>query len=472
MFNGRIRKKPLKVKIDLTEGSIIKKLLIVAVPMLLTSIVQMAYNLTDIFWVSRVDRIGLIKEEAVAAVGTAGFYAWFGFGLILIVKVGVSVRVSQAAGRNDQDGVNRFATNGLIVMALLAMLYSIFGIFFGRIFFDLFNINQESVVTSGVNYLRIVSMAGMAYFLVNMFNGVYDGLGKTINTFYMTVSGLILNMILDPIFILVLGFGVVGAASATAISQTFVLVSYLVLYMTKKRPAVLSFKKYFSFNTIGNIVKLGIPVGVQSMLMTTFSIVLGIMVASYGPTIMSVSRIGSQIEALSWMIASGFQVALASFVGQNVGANQFNRVKQGYFTSMKLLVPYGLAVNALLLFAAYPLFALFIPDEPTLSQGANYLRILSVSQLFMILEMVTAGALNGFGKTYVVSFIQMFGNALRIPLAIGLSILLTPSINGIWWALSISSLFKGTAIVILFAVFLTRHTKRLKHASVEKSYSV
>lgn len=466
------RKKPLKVKIDLTDGPIFKKLLMVAVPMLLTSLVQMAYNLTDIFWVSRVDRIGQVKEQAVASVGTAGFYAWFGFGLILIVKVGVSVRVSQAAGRNDQESVNRFATNGLIAMAMLALAYSIFGVFFGRFFIGLFNIQEEVVINQGVSYLRIVSSVGMAYFLVNMFNGVYDGLGKTINTFYMTVSGLILNMILDPILILGLGLGVNGAAIATAISQSFVLLSYLVLYLSNKRPATLSFKRYASFDTVKNIMFLGLPVGIQSMLMTSISIILGVMVAQYGSSIMSVSRIGSQIEALSWMIASGFQIALASFVGQNVGANQIGRVKEGYKTSMKLLIPYGLFVNGLLFFGSALLFGLFIPDEPTLSEGANYLRILSISQLFMILEMVTAGALNGFGKTYVVSFIQMFGNALRIPLAFFLSSVLTPSVNGIWWALSISSMFKGTLIVLLFIFFLKKLKNEQVTPKVEKTLAV
>ena len=94
----------MKSKIDLTSGSIVAKLLIVAIPTLFTSIIQMTYNLTDMFWVGRVDNIGLIPKEAIAAVGTAGYFPWFGFGLILLAKVGTSVSVSQAAGRNDRSG--------------------------------------------------------------------------------------------------------------------------------------------------------------------------------------------------------------------------------------------------------------------------------------------------------------------------------------------------------------------------------
>ncbi len=467
MIRRNHRKKPMKVKIDLTEGNILKKLLIVAIPMLLTSLVQMLYNLTDMFWVARVNRIGLDPTVAVSAVGTAGYYMWFGFGLILIAKVGVSVKVSQAAGRNDAERVNTIATNGLIAMAIMALIFTIYGVFFNHHFVGIFKIDEPEVVAGAMRYMRIVTTAGMAFFLVNMFNGVYDGLGKTINTFFITGSGLILNMVLDPILILGLGLGINGAAIATAFSQTVVLLIYIVIYHSPKRPAIISFKKYFSPKEIKNIIVLGLPVGIQSMLMTSISIVLGIMVAQYGASIMSVSRIGSQIEALSWMIASGFQVALASFVGQNVGAGQFSRVKDGYITSMKVLIPYGLAVNAILFFGARPLFSMFISTQPTLDQGITYLRILSLSQLFMILDMVTAGAFNGFGKTYIPSAIQIVGNALRIPLAIILSGMLIPEVNGIWWALNISSVFKGTVLFILFLFFIIRLNKRIKSQEVE-----
>lgn len=454
MIGMRKKNKPLKVKIDLTSGSIVKKMLIVAIPMLLASLVQMAYSLTDMFWVARVERLGQSAEEAVASVGTAGFYPWFGFGLIAIVKIGVSIRVSQSAGRNDIDGVNRYATNGLIIMVGLAMAYTLFGQVASRFFVGIFNIDNPSVVSGAVSYLRIVTAFGIAYFMINLFNGIYDGLGKTIYTFFVMATGLILNMILDPIFILVLGMGVSGAALATGISQLTTLFIYIGIYLSKHRPAHISLRLYASFNKIKDIIKLGFPVGLQSMVMTSISIGIGVLVAQYGEAVMSVHRIGSQIEALSWMVASGFQVALASFVGQNVGANQFDRVKKGYKTSLMLLIPYGLAINALLFFGARPLFAMFISNEQTLIYGINYLKIISISQLFMILDLITAGAFNGLGKTKIPSTIQIIGNALRIPLAFWLSSTFIESVNGIWWALSISSLFKGSVLVVLFIGYL------------------
>ncbi len=443
------KRKTMKKKIDLTRGNILKKLLVVAAPMLLTSLVQMAYNLTDMYWVAQVDRLGLNPNVAVAAVGTAGFYTWLGFGLILIAKVGTSVRVSQAAGKNDAVAVNRIAVNGLVLMLALAFVYTVYGVFFGNGFFSLFDFDDPRVDLEGVRYMRIVSAFGVAYFAVNLFNGVYDGLGKTINTFYITASGLLLNMVLDPIFILTFGMGVSGAAWATGISQSFVLLTYVVVYLSRYRPAVLRLGDV-SIRYVRNLFTLGLPVGVQSMVMAAISMMLGVMVARVGGTQMtSVASIGSQIEALSWMVASGFQIALAAFVGQNYGAGNMERIRRGYRQSMMLLIPYGLAVNALLLFAARPLFALFIDTEPTLSAGIVYLRILSISQLFMILELVTAGAFNGLGRTYAPSTIQFGGNLIRIPLALAL-VALMQSVEGIWWALTISSVIKGVLLVTLF----------------------
>ena len=98
----------MKKKRDLTKGSIYKNLLWVAIPTLLSSLVQMAYNLTDMFWVSRVTTMGLDQSDAVTAVGTGGFYMWLGFGFIMLVKIGTSVNISQSAGRDDAEAVAKF----------------------------------------------------------------------------------------------------------------------------------------------------------------------------------------------------------------------------------------------------------------------------------------------------------------------------------------------------------------------------
>ncbi len=169
---------------------------------------------------------------------------------------------------------------------------------------------------------------------------------------------------------------------------------------------------------------------------------------------MAIQRVGSQIEAVAWMVASGFQVALASFVGQNFGARRYDRIKEGYKTSMKLLVPYGILVNVLLFVFAEQLFSIFFDNPETLKIGKIYLEILSISQLFMIVELATAGVFNGLGKTVYPSVVGIAGNALRIPMAIILGA--SMGYAGIWWGVSVSSVVKGIVLVIWLLYFLKR----------------
>ena len=463
----------MKKKIDLTTGSILQKLLIVAIPTLLTSIVQMSYNLTDMFWVGKVYTMGLDPEEAIAAVGIAGFYTWFGFGLILLVKIGTSVKVSQAAGRNDMEDIKRIGNNGIVFMLVLAAIYSAVGFFGADLYISIFNSDSVNVVNYSTEYLKIMSMFVTSMFMVHLFNGVNDGLGKTINTFLITSSGLVLNIILDPLFILEevnifgmtlngLGMGVRGAAIATVIAQSFILLIYIALYSSKFRPFRIRLVKYFDWDKIKEIAKIGIPVGIQSMLFTTIAIIIGRMVTSYHEDYMAIQRLGSQIEALAWMIASGFQVALASFVGQNYGAGKMDRIKEGYITALKLLVPYGILVNVVMFVFAEQMIGIFLHDPDTIVIGKRYLEILSISQLFMIIELGTAGAFNGLGKTHIPSGVGFIGNIIRIPL--GMLIAVSLGVYGIWWAVSISSIIKGTVLTVWFLLYL-RKIKLLKASS-------
>ncbi len=458
----------MKNKIDLTSGSILAKLLIVAIPTLLTSIVQMTYNLTDMFWVGKTDSIGIDHVEAISGVGTAGYFTWLGFGLILLAKIGTSVSVSQAAGKNDMEEVTKAGNNGLIIMLVLTAIYSLTGFFGASAFIGIFNIGNINIETYAYEYLRIIAVFGFAYFLVNIFNAVYDGLGKTINTFVITASGLVLNIILDPIFILNdftvfglqisgLGMGVKGAAIATAIAQSFILLTYLVIYLSKYKPFTINFRKYYDSKTLKKIIKIGTPVGAQSIFFTTISIIIGVMIASYGKHVIAVQRVGSHIEALAWMIALGFQVALASFVGQNYGAKRFDRIREGYFTALKLLVPYGILINIILFVFAEQLFGIFVNDPDTLVIGKMYLEILSISQLFMIIELGTAGAFMGLGKTVIPSSVGIVGNSLRVPFAYLLA--LSIGFIGIWWVVSISSILKGVVLTVWFLIYLHKVKK-------------
>lgn len=429
-------------KIDLTTGNIIKKLLIVASPVVLTSLVQMAYNLTDMYWVSNVDRIGLDGTKAVAGLGTAGFYMWLAFGFILLSKVGTEINVSQNAGANKFDNVKHYARNGIKLTILIGFIYSLLGVIFKHQIIGIFNIEDAEVVNYSVDYLNIISIFMLFYFLNPVFAGIYNGLGKSYMPLIISSVGLVLNMILDPIFIYVFELGIKGAAYATVISQFVVTSIFIIVFLSfKNERSYINIFNKVDFKIIKKILKVSIPPGLHSMLFTLISTVIAVMVATFDYPAIATNRVGSQIESLAWLVASGFQVAMVAFMGQNLGALKTERIKTGYYKALKIMSIYGIAINIILFVFAKQLFGIFIDDPNVLPLGITYLKILSLSQVFMVVEIITQGAFNGLGETKIPSFVGIIFNLLRIPLAYFLSKQI--GLNGIWWAIVISSVLKG-----------------------------
>jgi Na+-driven multidrug efflux pump len=185
-------------------------------------------------------------------------------------------------------------------------------------------------------------------------------------------------------------------------------------------------------------------------------------IAKWGPIPIAVQKIGSQIESISWMTATGFSTALGAFVGQNYGAGKWGRIYKGYFRAIGIVSIIGLFATGLLIFGARPIFSLFIPEAEAVKIGVDYLKILGLSQLFMTIEITTAGAFNGLGKTTTPALIGIVFNGLRIPGAIFLSSIAALGLNGVWWSISISSIFKGIILATLFIILLYR-SPEVKH---------
>ena len=174
---------------------------------------------------------------------------------------------------------------------------------------------------------------------------------------------------------------------------------------------------------------------------------------------MAVQRVGGQIESLSWMTAQGFGTAIKAFTGQNYGAGNFERVKKGYHQAALIMLAWGTFTTALLIFGAVPIFSVFIHEAEVIGQGASYLRIIGVCEMFMCIELMTVGAMSGLGKTMEASAITVVLTVMRIRLAMVLGHT-GLGLDGVWWALSISSISKGIVFFIYYMRLLNRYTRR------------
>ncbi|MBS4538690.1 MATE family efflux transporter [Clostridium sp. D2Q-11] len=442
-------------KKKLTEGSIMGSLTALAVPIMATSFGQMAYNITDMFW------IGRVGSDAVAAVGTAGFFTWFAMAFILISKIGAEVGVAHSIGKDNTVEAKGYIRTSIQINIILGIIYSLILILFRGKLIGFFNIAEDNVVGMAKDYLIIISFGIPFYFINPVLTGIFNGTGDSKTPFKINIIGLISNIILDPILILGLvgmpKLGVTGAAIATILSQ-FV-VTILFIYSIKGRIDIfnrINFLKGIDKIYLKKIIKMGMPPAVQSGLFTVFSMLIARILANWGAVPIAVQKVGSQIEALSWMTAGGFSSALSAFVGQNYGSGKWDRIYKGYFSGLLLVGSIGIGATILFMFGGELIMRQFFSEPDVIHEGIIYLKILGVSQLFMTIEIATAGAFNGLGKTLPPALVSIVLTGARVPMALVLSSPTLLGLNGVWWSISLSSVFKGIVLVIWFIFILKK----------------
>ena len=207
---------------------------------------------------------------------------------------------------------------------------------------------------------------------------------------------------------------------------------------------------------VSGICKIGIPTAIQGMAYCAISMVLTRMVSGYGAEAIATQRVGGQIESISWNTADGFGAALNAFIAQNYGAGKNDRVRKGYKASLWTVGIWGVLISAIFICVPGPIARIFFHEPKAIATAVGYLTIIGFSEAFMCVELTTVGALSGLGRTRLCSIISIIFTSARIPLAILLGGIM--GLNGIWWALSSTSIVKGIIFVGTF-LWITRKRK-------------
>lgn len=441
-------------EVNLLKGDIFSALLKMALTLMGTAFVQMAYSLVDLMW------LGRLSTGAVAAVGTCSFLVWIAQSITLIAKTGISVGLSQAYGRGDSKSAKEVWVSGFILNLIFCLSLTILYISMRNKIIGIYNLDSE-VHKMAADYLLIVSAGLIFTFLNPVLSAAFFSKGNSITTFKISIISLFINLILDPFLIFGLSIfpnlGISGAALATVFAQ--MISTLLYLYVGYKDREIFVRTNYFTIpqkEYFRSILSLGFPASLQSLIHAMVGMVLNKYIASFGALYIAVYSIGSQIESISWMTADGFSVAFSAFFGQNFGAKNYERLHNGRREAMKIINIIGISTSLLLFFFAKNLFTLFIPRDPeAIIKGIDYLKIVSISQYFMALEIGTTGMLNGLGLTRYPAINAMILNISRIPLAF----ILMPifAANGIWIAMSLSSVLKGIFLSLIY-LYLRKRT--------------
>lgn len=417
------------------------------------------YNITDMAW------IGQLGSKAVAGVGVGGMFTWLSQGLSSIARMGGQVQVAQCIGRGDREKAHGYAQVAIQLAFYMGLIFALISLIFVHQMVGFFNLTDPEAYHAAVSYTRIACGLIVFSFLTVTLTGLYTAQGDSQTPFWANLIGLATNMILDPILILGPGpfpkLGVIGAAIATVTAQ-FIVMSIMVLgVIRQKKENVLKGIRLAAAipgSYLKGICQIGVPSGIQDMTYCFISMILTRMVSGFGAEAIATQRVGGQIESISWHTADGFAAALNAFTAQNYGAGEMDRVKKGYRASLLTVGIWGLLVTAVFVFAPNTIARIFFHEPKAIAIAVSYLIIIGLSEAFLCVEITTIGAISGLGKTHLCSIISILFTSMRIPLAIVLGNT-SLGLDGIWWALSSTTMIKGIIFTGTF-FWITRRKKR------------
>lgn len=442
---------------QLTEGSIFKTLMKLSLPIMASAFLATAYSITDLAW------IGTLGSGAVAGVGVGGMYVWLSQGLSTLARMGGQVPMAQELGKGNVEQAKKYAVSSLWIVVFFGILFGAVSFIFADPMVAFFELETPQTIAYAKLYLQITCGLIVFSYIGYTLTGLYTAQGDSKTPLKANFIGLMTNMILDPLLILGIGpfprLEVVGAALATVIAQllvTFVLIFDIYRPNSKnilKTAKIFQVPDKYYFQTI---FKIGTPAALQGTLYCAFSMVLTRMVSGFGDGAIATQRVGGQIESITWNVADGFAAALNAFSAQNFGAGKMDRVKKGYALSAAVIAVWGTLIGIIFIMFPNGIANIFFHEPEVIAIAIGYLSIIAVGEPFMCVEIVSSGAISGLGNTRLCSIISIIFTGSRIPLAYYLS-QTALGLNGIWWALTITSMCKGIVFVLAFLKESKKH---------------
>lgn len=431
------------------EGTPWKLLLQFAVPLFIGNIFQQLYNMVDSVIVGN-----FVSTNALGAIGTTNSLTFFFFSLVGGLSVGIGIIVAQFFGASDEEKVREVIGNAVWIVAIGTVVMAIIGFFAARPLLVLLR-TDPIILNDAVNYLKVTSLGICCIGLYNGVSGILRALGDSKTPLIFLIVASITNVILDLIFVLVFGWGVVGAAVATAFSQFLSAIS-CIIYAYKTNTYFKLKKSDFRprMKIVKKTLRLGIPVALQNSLIAISLIVLQAIVNSYGADFTTAFTVVSRIETLVQQPFMSIGAAVSTFTGQNLGAGNIKRVIKG-FNSANVINAIFVAVIMLLFWIFTPqIVSIFGRNEKVLGIAVDGLRITCCFYIFLGTIYTTRNVLNGAGDAMFSLFTGIVECIGRVGFAYPLTLIPFMGSYGVFYATGITWLLNG-----LFSLVRYKHGK-------------
>lgn len=380
---------------QITEGVIWKQLLLFFFPILMGSFFQQMYNTVDTIIVGR-----FVGTEALASVGAAGPIISLINGFFLGVSSGATVILAQFYGAGDHQGISDAVHTGMALAIAIGLCVMGIGMGAAPWILELIG-TPASCMEGAMTYSRIYFSGAVASMIYNMGSGLLRAMGDSKRPMVFLIWACVVNIVLDLVFVVGLGLGVAGVGIATVLSQ--VVSAVLVLGSLMRLPGderLEGRKLRFHGNLLKNILCVGVPAGLQYVMFDVSNLIIQAGINSFGDIAVAAWTAYGKID-VTWMIVSAFGVSVTTFVGQNFGAQKYDRVRRSVWVCMCMSVTVVAAVSAVLTVFREPILSICTTDPEVIHIGGKMmLYIVVFNVLFMPVE-VFAGAMRGTGYSVV-----------------------------------------------------------------------
>ncbi len=452
----------MKKSIDMTEGPIVKNILAYTFPIILTSLLQMLFNTADLIVVGQ-----FCGSESVGAVGATGALTNLIMNFFIGFSVGAGASTAHAVGARNEQTTKKTVHTAFSIAIVCGVLMTIVGVTASEKILCLMGTPSE-IIDLSVLYMKIYFSGAIAVLVYNFGASILRAVGETKKPLiYLTAAG-ITNVILNIFFVTVFHMDVAGVALATILSQVLSAILVVIELVRRKDACRLSVSKLrFYKSECHKILRMGIPTGIQSSIFAVSNVLIQSGVNSFNIAVVSGNSAANSVETLTYVSMNAFQQSSMNFVGQNVGANNYGRVRKIFKSCMLLVTCSGLLLGVLITVFGIPILSLYVGNDlAAIEAGMQKLLFVNLPYFLCGMMEVTSGTLRGMGYS-MAPMITGISCACAFRIIWQLTVFELPafhSLGGLFISYPISWVLACVANTICIAVILIKYPKKSRVA--------
>ena len=392
----------------IVEGVIWQQLLIFFFPILLGTFFQQLYNTADAMIVGK-----YVSKQALAAVGGAtGNLINLIVGFFIGLASGATVIISQFFGARQDRQVSRTVHTALAMAVAAGIFLTVVGLLLAPWMLTLLDTPQDVMVPALI-YIRIYFLGMVPSLIYNVGSGILRAVGDSRRPLYFLIVACLTNIVLDVLFVVGCDMGVAGAAWATILSQTVSAVLVILVLARSHTACRLDLRRIrFHGDLLRRIVRIGLPMGLQSVMYSISNVMIQAYINGFGTDVSAAWSAWGRLDGFFWMVLNAFGISVTTFVGQNFGAEKYDRVKKGVRECLLMAFAAAAAFSTMLLLFGRQLFGIFTNEAAVVDAGMLVLRNIAPYFVTYVCVEILSGALRGAGESLVPTMLTLFGVCL------------------------------------------------------------